>query len=56
MMSALHSALDGFSLRANANTNVRQLARATLCYRSPDCQVTVSSGPWLTHVRSMTRR
>ena len=35
---------------------VRQLARATLCYRSPDCRVTVSSGPWMTHVRSMTRR
>ena len=43
MMSALHSALDGFSLRANANTNVRQLARAwrTQLYvqatDSPDC-------------------
>ena len=27
---------------------VRLLARATLCYRSPDCQVTVAPGPWLT--------
>ena len=27
---------------------VRLLAAATICYRSPDCQVTVSPGPWMT--------
>lgn len=26
---------------------VRLLARATICYRSPDCQVEVSPGPWM---------
>ena len=26
---------------------VRLLARATICYRSPACQVTVAPGPWL---------
>ena len=27
---------------------VHLLARATICYRSPDCQVTLAPGPWLT--------
>lgn len=27
---------------------VRLLATATICYRSPGCQVTVSPGPWMT--------
>jgi hypothetical protein len=27
---------------------VHLLARATICYRSPDCQVTMAPGPWLT--------
>ena len=26
---------------------VRLLARATICYRSPGCQVMVAPGPWL---------
>ena len=27
---------------------VHLLARATICYRSPDCTVTMAPGPWLT--------
>ena len=27
---------------------VHLLARATMCYRSPDCTVTMAPGPWLT--------
>jgi hypothetical protein len=30
---------------------VALLARATICYRSPGCQVTLAPGPWLTAVR-----
>ena len=29
---------------------VALLARATICYRSPGCQVTLAPGPWLTAV------
>lgn len=33
---------------------VRQLAAATICYRSPGCQVTVSPGPWMTPSQAAT--
>jgi hypothetical protein len=35
---------------------VIQLARSTICYRSPGCQVSVALGPWLAALHATARR
>ena len=35
---------------------VIQLARSTICYRSPGCQVSVAPGPWLAAAHASARR